>query len=174
MKKLLAIAAAMVLLQTASMAQANDFSFSINVGGPPVVVQQPPSFLYPPELGYGVAVGVPYDMFYVSGIYYIYRGGGWYRSSRYGGDWVQVRHRELPPGLRRYKIARIREYREREYRVYSQDRDHYRGRYYRPDHQERGRGEEHRDMRGEGQGRERHEQRGHEGRDDRGGERRDR
>ncbi|KAA0894186.1 hypothetical protein [Oryzomonas rubra] len=132
MKKLLAAAAAVALLQAAPAAWAG-ISFNINVGGPPVVIAQPPDFLYPAELGFGVAVGVPYDMFYLSGIYYINRGGGWYRTSYYGGDWVRVRYRELPPDLRRYRINRIHEYRDREYRVYSRDRDHYEGRYYRPD-----------------------------------------
>ena len=150
MRKLLAIASALFLFQTASLVQAAEWSFNINVGGPPVVISQPPDFLYPPELGFGVAVGVPYDMFYSSGVYYLYRGGGWYRTSSYGGGWIRVRHRELPPELRRYKIARIHEFRDREYRVYSRDRDHYRGRYYRPG------GAEHREMKGPG----------HEGRQD--------
>ncbi|KAB0663991.1 hypothetical protein F6V25_14345 [Oryzomonas japonica] len=132
MRKLLAAAAAVALLQAAPAAWAG-ISFNINVGGPPVVIAQPPDFLYPAELGFGVAVGVPYDMFYLSGVYFINRGGGWYRTSYYGGDWVRVRYRELPPELRRYKMGRIHEYRDREYRVYSRDRDHYRGRYYRPD-----------------------------------------
>jgi hypothetical protein len=134
-----------LLLQAASLAQAGDFSLSINVGGPPVVLEQPPAFLYPPELGYGVAVGVPYDMFYLSGIYYIYRGGGWYRSSRYGGDWIRVRQRDLPYELRRHRLARIHEYRDREYRVYTRDHDNYRGRSFRPD-----RGEHRGEMRGRG------------------------
>ena len=122
------------------------------------MLSQPPDFLYPPELGFGVAVGVPYDMFYLGDFYYIYRGGGWYRTPSYGGSWVRIRGRELPPELRRYKIARIHEFRDREYRAYSRDRDHYRGRAFRPG---RPRVEEHREMRGPG----------HEGRpNERGGE----
>ena len=168
MKKLFAVALAVFLIQTASAVQASDISFSINVGGPPIVIAQPPDFLYPPELGFGVAVGVPYDMFYVSGIYYIYRGGGWYRTSSYGGNWVRMHHRELPFELRRYKIARIHEFRDREHRIYMHDRDHYRGRYFRPGREGR---EEHHEMR----------ERGHEGRhemrehrhDERGDDRRE-
>ena len=68
MRTLLTVASAVVLFGTASMAQANGISFNLNVGGPPIVISQPPDFLYPPELGFGVAVGVPYDMFYHSGI----------------------------------------------------------------------------------------------------------
>jgi hypothetical protein len=118
------------------MAQASNVSFSINVGGPPIVIEQPPEFLYPAELGFGVAVGVPYDMFYLSGIYYVYRGGGWYRTDAYGGHWIKVRHRDLPYSIRRHRINRIHEFRDREHRIYVRDRDHYRehyrGRYFRP------------------------------------------
>lgn len=168
MRKLVAVASAVVLFQAASMAQAADVSFSINVGGPPIMISQPPEFLYPSELGFGVAVGVPYDMFYLSGSYFVFRGGGWYRTSSYGGSWIKVRHRELPPELGRYKIAKIHEFRDREYRVYTRDRAHYQGNYFRPGREGR---EGHRDMRGpghEGQ-RDMHEQR----HDERGGERRD-
>ena len=179
MRKLLAVAAAVALLQTASMAQASGISFNINVGGPPIVISQPPEFIYPSELGFGVAVGVPYDMFYNSGIYYIYRGGGWYRTSSYGGSWVKIRHRELPPELRRYKIAKIHEFRDREYRSYSRDRNHYQGKRFIPAVKGR---EENRGMRGNGnegrqdvRGQRPDERRDNNERrpDERGGERRD-
>ena len=168
MRKQLAVAAAVVLLQTASMAQAGGISFNINVGGPPIVISQPPDFIYPAELGFGVAVGVPYDMFYSSGIYFVYRGGGWYRTSAYGGSWIKVRHRELPPELRRYKIAKIHEFRDREYRVYSRDHDHYRGKRFTPAPEGR---EERRDMKAPA-----HEERQdmrEQRHDERGGERRE-
>lgn len=143
MKKLVAVAVAAVLFQMGSMAQASDISFSINVGGPPVTIATPPDFLYPAELGFGVAVGVPYDMFYLNGIYFVYRGGGWYRTNTYGGHWVRVRHRDLPYAIRHHRIKRIHEYRDRDYRIYRHDRAHYRGRYFRPG------AAEHREMRHE-------------------------
>jgi len=132
MRRLLAVASVVVLFQAASVAHAADISFGINVGGPPIVIAQPPDFLYPPELGFGVAVGVPYDMFYASGIYYVYRGGGWFSTPTYGGAWTRMQPRFLPPELRRYKIARIHQFRDREYRGYMRDRDHYRGKYFHP------------------------------------------
>ncbi len=143
MRKVLAVLSAVVLFQTASAAQAADISFGINVGGPPIVISQPPDFLYPPELGFGVAVGVPYDMFYLSGNYYVYRGGGWYSTSSYGGNWVKMRPREIPFELRRYKIARIHAFRDREFHSYARDRDHYQGKYFRPGREAR---EERREM----------------------------
>jgi hypothetical protein len=132
MRKLLTVASALVLFGTASLAQADSLSFNINVGGPPIVISQPPDFIYPSELGFGVAVGVPYDMFYDSGIYYVYRGGGWYRTSAYGGSWVRIGQRQLPPQLRRYNINKIHAFRDREYRTFSRDREHYRGKRFNP------------------------------------------
>jgi hypothetical protein len=182
MRKFLTVASAVVLFGTASMAQAGGISFNINVGGPTIVISQPPDFIYPAELGFGVAVGVPYDMFYNNGIYYVFRGGGWYQTSAYGGSWIKIRHRELPPELRRYKIERIHAFRDREYRAYSRDRDHYRGKRFTPVSEVR---EERRDMKAPAreerhdvkapareerreQGEQRHEKRG----DERGDERR--
>ena len=132
MKKLLTVASAVVLFGAASLAQADGISFNINVGGPPIVISQPPEFIYPAELGFGVAVGVPYDMFYNGGIYYVFRGGGWYRTATYGGGWEKVGPRQLPPELRRYNIKKIHAFRDREYRAYSRDRDHYRGKRFTP------------------------------------------
>jgi len=132
MKKLLVVASAVVLFGAASMAQADGLSFNLNVGGPAIVISQPPDFIYPSELGFGVAVGVPYDMFYSNGIYFVYRGGGWYRTSSYGGIWIRVGQRQLPPELRRYNINKIHSFRDREYRTFSRDRDHYRGKRFNP------------------------------------------
>ena len=102
----------------------------------PVVVEEPPEFVYPGELGFGVAIGLPYDMFYISGSYYLFRGNVWYRAPYYNGPWVVTKYKRLPPGLRRYRLERIHEFREREYRAFRGDREHYRGRYYRPDKHE--------------------------------------
>lgn len=98
---------------------------------PTVVVENDVNFIYPAELGFYVAVGVPYDLFYVGNAYYLYRDGRWLCAPGPRGPWVVQRYRELPPGLRRYRIDRIREYRTREYGVYRRDHDHYRGRHFR-------------------------------------------
>jgi hypothetical protein len=55
-----------------------------------------------------------------------------------------MRNRELPPQFRRYNIARIHQFRDREYRVYTKDRGHYRGQYFQPGKEGRG---QHREMR---------------------------
>lgn len=142
MGKLIAVTAVLFLFHLAPMAQA-DVGFTINVGGPAVVLTQPPDFLYPPELGFGVAVDVPYDIFYISGVYYLFRGGSWFEAPYWGGNWVKIRKRDIPPGLRRYKIGKIHQFRDREYRAYAADREHYRGQRFRPEGM---RHEEHREM----------------------------
>ncbi len=44
--------------------------------------------------------------------------------------WVAMRHRDLPPGLRRHDLERTRAYRRAEYDVYRRDRDHYHGKHF--------------------------------------------
>ena len=95
-------------------------------------VKAAPRFLFPKELGFGVAVAVPYDMFYHSGAYYLFEKGGWYRSPSYRGPWtVTARHR-LPPELVKYDLPTVRRFRDQEFESYWKDREHYRGTIFRP------------------------------------------
>jgi hypothetical protein len=105
----------------------------------PVIVSAPPLFLVPANLGFWVAVDVPYDMVFIDGYYYLHNGHYWYASSRYNGPWRVVAHERLPPGLRRHKFAKIRDYRDKEYKRYQKQGAKYRGQPYWPE--ERGRGE---------------------------------
>lgn len=131
---------------TASVACASvGVNVNINVGAPqPVIVPVQPTppmpyvtieqdvdFVYPSELGFYVAVGVPYDLFYLRNNYYLCRDGRWFRADSSRGPWIPARYRDLPPGLRTHTLDRIRVYRNAEYTVYSRDRDHYRGRHFR-------------------------------------------
>lgn len=111
---------------------------AVVVTQPPAVVTQTPyyddveeevEFVYPEALGFYVAVGVPYDLFFYNNSYFMFRDGRWLRSYSSRGRWVPVSYRELPPPMRRHRIDRIREYRTREYVIYQRDRDHYRGRH---------------------------------------------
>jgi len=145
------------VITAASAAQAEvNVNVSVGVPGPRVVVPAPPPaprvvvsappavlfevspyFLAPSRLGFYVGVDTPYDIFLVSDYYYLYYGNSWHRSRHYNGPWVDVSYKYLPPGLRKHRIEKIRSYRDREYRVYRDDRDHYRGRHFRPDHERR-------------------------------------
>ncbi|MHB1399460.1 MAG: hypothetical protein ACYDAI_17515 [Trichloromonadaceae bacterium] len=133
------------LLLTSAPLHASDVGFNINlslgnqpaprvVRAVPVVIQEPPMFLYPPQLGFAVAIGIPYDVVYLDGRYYLYDDDIWHVSSRYNGPWQRVKHKHLPPGLRKHKYREIVEYREREYVVYrgAGHDDHYRGKVHHP------------------------------------------
>lgn len=110
-----------------------DFSVGINIGNqprvavpappppvytPPVVIEEPPEFIEPPELGFYAAVGVPYDLFFVTNRYYLYRNNAWYAAPRYNGPWVSVGYRTLPMELRRHSFKKIRYYRDAGYGHY--------------------------------------------------------
>ena len=104
---------------------------NINIGPPaPVIVEAPPQMLFLPDPGVYVAVGIPYDVFFLSGHYYYFHGNNWFWGPGYGGPWTYVEYRGLPPGLQRYKVVRLREYREREYRVYRDQGRNFSGKHF--------------------------------------------
>ena len=96
-----------------------------------VTIDNDVDFVYPARLGFYVAVGVPYDLFYVRDNYYLFRDGRWFMARGSRGPWVATHYRELPPGLRRHDMERIRAYRSAEHNIYRRDRDHYRGKHFR-------------------------------------------
>jgi hypothetical protein len=126
-------------------------SVNVHIGEPPpVVVYSPPTMVLMPEPQMYVAVGVPYDIFFVSGRYYYFHGGHWFWGSGYGGPWTYVAVETLPPGLRRYKVAQLRDFREREYRVYKVQGPKFRGTYFVAERHDDDQGEHH--GRGHGKG----------------------
>jgi hypothetical protein len=127
------VLALLAAVQTRPARAEVNVNISVGVPLPQVVLPAPPEFIYPPALGFYVAVDVPYDIFLVRGTYYLYRDNGWYRARHYSGPWRVVEHRHLPPGLRKHSYDRIRYYRDDEYRSWSHDRKHYKGRYFRPE-----------------------------------------
>lgn len=111
---------------------------AIAVPAPPrIVLDTPPLFLSPSNLGFYIGVDIPYDLVFISGRYYLFQGNQWYRARHYNGPWAVVRHEHLPHGIKKYKIDKIRHHRDLEYRSYQHDHDHYRGRKFRPDKYER-------------------------------------
>jgi hypothetical protein len=109
------------------------------VSAPPAILfDVAPNFLAPSSLGFYVGVDTPYDILFSSDYYYLYYGNSWHRARHHNGPWVEVPYRQLPPGIRKHRIEQIRSYRDREYRVYRDNRDHYRGRQFRPEHERRG------------------------------------
>ena len=105
---------------------------NVHIGQPPpVVVYSPPTMILMPEPQMYVAVGVPYDIYFVSGHYYYLHGGNWFWGPGYGGPWTHVVYvSSLPPGLRKFKVKQLREFREREYRVYKTKGPNFGGTYF--------------------------------------------
>lgn len=134
--------AALMAVPSLGTAESN-FNVNVNLGvpvpppptvvvAPRVVFDAPPLFLAPSSLGFYVGVDMPHDMVLISGVYYLFQGNHWYRANHYNGPWVVTRYEQLPAPVRRYKVEKIRYYRDHEYRAYHADRDHYRGRHFRP------------------------------------------
>jgi hypothetical protein len=104
---------------------------NVNIGAPPaVVVPVAPTMVFLSDPGVYVAVGVPYDIFFIGGRYYYIHGDNWFWAPGYGGPWNYVVYKTLPPGLRKHKMKRLREFREREYRVYKVQGRNFNGKYF--------------------------------------------
>jgi hypothetical protein len=86
--------------------------------------------VYLPEPAMYVAVGVPYDIYFISGRYYYLHGNNWFWAPGYDGPWVYVVHSHLPPGLQKHKVVKLREYRDREYRVYQVQGPAFKGKHF--------------------------------------------
>ncbi|MBJ6726447.1 glycine zipper family protein [Geomesophilobacter sediminis] len=108
-------------------AEADDYAAT-----PEPYFEEAPRFIYSPEMNIYVAVGVPYDLVYTGSEYYYFYGGRWYRGPYYNGPWAYVPRRSYPGVFVSYRVGEIRRYREAEFRRYERDREHYRGRLYRP------------------------------------------
>jgi len=99
----------------------------------PIYVQQAPQFVYSPQLGMYVAVGVPYDLVYNGSEYFYYYGGYWYHGPYYNGPWVFATRAYFPPPLLRFNIGYIRYYRDYEFRQWRMHGRAYRGRFHTPE-----------------------------------------
>jgi hypothetical protein len=103
----------------------------VNIGPPvPVVVEAPPQMLFLSDPGVYLAVGIPYDVYFIAGRYYYFHGNNWFWARGYRGPWTYVEYRALPPGLRKYKVDRMREYRDHEYRIYTVQGQKFNGKHF--------------------------------------------
>ncbi|GFO56889.1 hypothetical protein GMSM_38960 [Geomonas sp. Red276] len=98
----------------------------------PIILREPPEFLFPPGLGFGVAVAVPYELFYLPKEYYLLTGGTWYRARSWQGPWLATPAGHLPPEIRKQSLSKIHELRNKEFKKYWKDKEHYQGKRYRP------------------------------------------
>ena len=131
---------------------------NVNIGAPPpVVVYNPPTMVLMPEPQMYVAVGVPYDIYFVSGRYYYLHGGHWFFGPGYNGPWTYVAFNTLPPGLRRYKVKQLHEFREREYRVYRVQGQNFGGTYFVAEKRKHDDDDDQGEHRGRGRGHHKHD-----------------
>lgn len=100
---------------------------------PPPPQRRAPLFLFPAELGCGVAVGTTEDLFYLRETYYRFEDGVWYRSASYRGPWLRVARDKLPPELSKRKLFELRALRDREFRTFWEEKWSYQGRLFRPE-----------------------------------------
>lgn len=145
MKKALVVLAVATVAAASSAAAGVNVNVGIGIPAPRVVVSAPsirfevaPRFIAPPRLGFYVGVDTPYDILFSDDYYYLYYSNSWHRSSDYNGPWVELPYRHVPAGIRNHRIEQIRSYRDREYRTYRSNPNHYRGRQFRPDYERRG------------------------------------
>lgn len=144
------LALSLFLVLGAAPAHA-EVGFDIHIGNmpqaappappPTIVVSEPPEMVFVPEIGFYVAIGIPYDVVYVDSRYYYYQGGAWFVSPYYSGPWVYAGPKRLPPGLRRYKIERIHEIREVAWRDYKEHGPKFKEKHFQgkgPDHWKHG------------------------------------
>lgn len=100
---------------------------------PPVYIEQAPQFIYSPQLGMYVAVGVPYDLVYTGSEYFYWYGGYWFHGPYYNGPWAYATRAYYPPALLQFRIGNVRYYRNYEYRQWQRHGQHYNGRFHRPE-----------------------------------------
>ena len=140
MRKLLLSSALVMCMGSFAHAANVGVNIGVNIGGPaavyvnpPVVIARPPLFLYPPKLGFYVAVGVDYDMFYSGNVYYLNRGNTWYSSSYYNGPWVKSHYKRIPYGIRKHSHKSIQYYRDDSYRKYKVGKASHRYKHFQPE-----------------------------------------
>jgi hypothetical protein len=129
-RRVLVIVAVVLSLASAAWGEVN---VNVRMPGLRIELSGPPDFIMPRSLGFYVAVGTPYDLYRVNNSYYVFQNNGWYRGTYYNGPWQAVNRQKLPQSLRNHNPERIRTIRDEEYRHYSENRNGYKGKHFKPD-----------------------------------------
>ncbi len=107
----------------------------------PVLIEEPPDFIQPPEVGFYIAAGVPYDLYFSSNLFYLYSGSIWYTSSYYNGPWSKANHNRIPSAIRSYPRERIHFYRDNYSRSHKDNGKWQEYKHFRPNRHELHRGD---------------------------------
>jgi hypothetical protein len=131
----------LMLVMSSALWASPQVNVQVNIGAPPpVVLHSRPTMLYLAEPASYAAIGIPYDIFYVGDRYYYVRGDNWFWAPGYAGPWTSVSYSRLPPGLQKFKVVRLREFRDREHNLYVVQGAKFKGKHFKGEEHGRGRG----------------------------------
>jgi hypothetical protein len=102
------------ILSCAAVPAFSEVSFNINVGPPPVIVQEQPEQIVVPRTMVYFAPAARADLFFYRGRWWTRHEGRWFRSHSYDGPWVVVGPRYVPVEIvrlpRDYRQVYVREH----------------------------------------------------------------
>ena len=97
---------------------------------PRIVLPSPPPMVWLPVPQVYVAHDSPHQIFHHEGHYYLHHQDAWYIGPGYAGPWTVAKHKQVPPGLRKYRGERWGEYQREAAQHFREGRDHGRAPFY--------------------------------------------
>ena len=76
----------------------------VEVSPPPIVMSEPSDVVMMPDTGVYYVPSAGVDVFFYNDYWWSQRGGGWYRSNQYNGQWVVVERSYVPAPLFRVPV----------------------------------------------------------------------
>lgn len=97
---------------------------------PKIVLPSPPPMVWLPTLQVYVAHNSPHQLFHHERQYYLHHQDVWYIGPGYAGPWTVVKHKQVPPGLRKHRGEHWGKYQREAAQHYREGRDHGRSPFY--------------------------------------------
>jgi hypothetical protein len=108
-------ACAAAFLACAAVPALSEVSVNIQIGPPPVLVEEPPELIVVPRTMVYFAPSARADLFFYRGRWWTRHEGRWFRANSYNGPWVGVGPRVVPVEIvripRDYRTVYVREHR---------------------------------------------------------------
>jgi hypothetical protein len=127
---LASIVCSAVIFVCAPVPALSEVSVNINIGPPPVVVEQPPELIVVPRTMVYYAPGVSAELFFYRGRWWTRHDGRWFRSGSYKGPWVVVGPRYVPAEIVRVPGDYRKIYAHEHHIPYGQLKKHWERREY--------------------------------------------
>ncbi|OGR05667.1 MAG: hypothetical protein A2511_04440 [Deltaproteobacteria bacterium RIFOXYD12_FULL_50_9] len=103
----------MLFVCGATKEAAAEVSVDINLGLPPIIVSEPPEVVMVPGSQVYFVPRLEFDVFFHNGYWWSPRGGRWYRTRDYNGQWQVIDKRYVPRAVHRvprnYRDVYVRE-----------------------------------------------------------------